>query len=167
MAIDYFTKWVEAELLSTIMAAVTQFIDQKFQGFLASYKVKHHFTSVEHLQANSQVEAANKVMFQGLKKRLDKAKGAWADDLDSVLWSYQTTPQSTTGEIPFKLTYVVDTLIVVEVEEPSSRVVFQSMSSQALRKEIDLANEANEMDTSRKKALKHQIANRYNTNIIP
>ena len=54
----------------------TQFMDHKFQGFLTSYKMKHHFTSVEHPQANSQVEVAYKVMLRGLTKRLNKVKGA-------------------------------------------------------------------------------------------
>ena len=148
MATDYFTKWIEAEPLSTIVVAqvmkfiwrnifthfempesmVTdngiQFMEQKFWDFLTSYKVKHRFSSVEHPQANGQVEVANKVIFRGLKKRLDKRKGAWADELRSVLWSYQTTPQLTTGETPFKLNYGVDAMILVEVEEPNLMVIF-------------------------------------------
>ena len=143
VAIDYLTKWIEAKPLSTITAAQvrkfvwrniftrfgipdsvvtdngTQFINQKFRGFLASHKVKHHFTSVEHPKANGQVEAANKVILGGLKKRLGEAKGAWADELGSVLWSYQTTPYSMTGETPFKLTYGVDAMTPVKVEELS------------------------------------------------
>ena len=51
----------------------TQFIDQKFQSFLTSYKVKHNSTSVEH------PEATNKVVLRGLKKRLNEAKGSWTD----------------------------------------------------------------------------------------
>ena len=44
---------------------------------------------------------------------------AWADELGSVLWSYQTTLQSTIGETPFKLTYSINAMIPIEVEEPS------------------------------------------------
>ena len=53
-----------------------QFTDKKFEAFLISYKVKHHFTSVEHPKANGQVEVANKVILRGLQKRLDDLKGA-------------------------------------------------------------------------------------------
>ena len=49
------------------------------------------------------------------------------------------------GETPFKLTYGVDAMIPVEVEEPSPWVIFLSMSSQVLWEEADLANEAREM----------------------
>ena len=102
VGIDYFTKWIEAEPLATITAQRsrrflykniitrygipysittdngTQFTDSTFRSLVASMKIKHQFTSVEHPQANGQAEAANKVILAGLKKRLQDAKGAWA-----------------------------------------------------------------------------------------
>ncbi|RDX82664.1 hypothetical protein CR513_36516, partial [Mucuna pruriens] len=60
VAIDYFTKWVEAELVATI----------------SSERIK-----LEHPQSNSQAEAANKVILRGLRKCLEEAKGRWADEL--------------------------------------------------------------------------------------
>ncbi|XP_072074369.1 uncharacterized protein [Arachis hypogaea] len=97
----------------------TQFTDKKFVEFLTGLGIKQKFSSVEHPQTNGQVEAANKVILLGLKKRLDNKKGVWADELVSVLWSYRTTEQSSTGETPFRLTYGVDAMIPVEVGEPS------------------------------------------------
>ncbi|XP_052110324.1 uncharacterized protein LOC127741598 [Arachis duranensis] len=97
----------------------TQFADKKFGEFLFGLKIKQMFSSVEHPQTNSQVEATNKVILQGLRKRLDQKKGTWADELASVLWSYRTTPQSSTEETPCQLTYGVNTVIPMEVGEPS------------------------------------------------
>ncbi|XP_020222083.1 uncharacterized protein LOC109804662 [Cajanus cajan] len=102
VAVDYFTKWVEAEPL-------------------ANLGIKHRFTSVEHPQSNGQAKAANKVILNELKKRLGDAKGAWAEELTEVLWAYRCTPQSTTKETPFRLTYGTDAMIPVEVGEPSFR----------------------------------------------
>ncbi|XP_015953771.1 uncharacterized protein LOC107478138 [Arachis duranensis] len=48
----------------------TQFTNSTFKNLVASMKIKHRFTSVEHPQANGQAEAANKVILAGLKKRL-------------------------------------------------------------------------------------------------
>nr|XP_025627773.1 uncharacterized protein LOC112720897 [Arachis hypogaea] len=79
----------------------TQFTDKKFMEFLSGLGIKQKFSSVEHPQTNGQVEAANKVVLLGLKKRLDNKKGSWADELSSVLWSYRTTEQSATGKLPF------------------------------------------------------------------
>ena len=132
----------------------TQFANRKFWDFLSSYRVRHHFTSIEHPQANGQVEAANKVILRGCKKRLDDKKGAWANELGSVLWSYQTSPHSTMGESPFKLTYGMDAMIPVEVGEPSPRVIFRNPNSQSMREEINLSNEAREMTYIKEQALK-------------
>ncbi|XP_057745201.1 uncharacterized protein LOC130963068 [Arachis stenosperma] len=63
----------------------TQFTNKKFTEFLTGLGIKQKFSSVEHPQTNGQVEAANKVVLLGLKKRLAKKKGAWADELASVL----------------------------------------------------------------------------------
>ena len=145
---NIFTRFEIRESLITDNG--TQFVDRKFRDLLSSYRVRHHFTSVEHPQANGQVEAANKVILHGLKKRLDDKKGAWADELGSVLWSYRTTPHSTMGESPFKLTYGVDAMIPIEVGEPSPRLIFRNTNSQSMREELDLSGEAREMAYIRK-----------------
>ena len=51
----------------------------------------------------------------GLKKRLDGAKGKWAKELPNVLWAYRTTPRRSTGETSFSLTYGAEAVIPVEV----------------------------------------------------
>lgn len=70
----------------------TQFASQKVKDFCQSLKIMQLFASVEHPQTNGQAEAANKVVLDRLKKRLDKAKGSWVDHLCNVLWSYHMTP---------------------------------------------------------------------------
>ncbi|XP_057734476.1 uncharacterized protein LOC130949887 [Arachis stenosperma] len=63
----------------------TQFDDKKFEDFLAGLGIRQKLLSVEHPQTNGQVEAANKVILQGLKKRLDQKKGVWANELASLV----------------------------------------------------------------------------------
>ena len=58
-------------------------------------------------------------------------------------------------------------MILVEVGEPGPRVIFQSMSSESIREEINLSNEAREMAHIRKKALKQRVAKRYNSSVVP
>nr|KYP41879.1 Pol polyprotein [Cajanus cajan] len=141
VAIDYFTKWIEACPLAKITtenvrkftwknilcrfgiphALVTdngrQFIAQDFEDFLHELGIKHLATSVEHPQTNGQAEAANKVILRELKKRLGNAKGQWPEELSSILWAYHCTPQSTTQETPYRLTYGADAMIPVKVGE--------------------------------------------------
>ncbi|RDX73186.1 hypothetical protein CR513_47242, partial [Mucuna pruriens] len=55
------------------------------------------------------------------EKRLEEAKGRWVEELLQVLWSYHTTLHSATHETSFYLTFGIDAMILVEVEESSSR----------------------------------------------
>ncbi|XP_016178209.1 uncharacterized protein K02A2.6-like [Arachis ipaensis] len=141
----------------------TQFADKKFGEILAGLGIRQKFSSVEHPQTNGQVEAANKVVLQGLKKRLDQKKGAWADELASVLWSYCTTQQSSTGETPFQLTYGVEAIIPVEIGEPSPRLLLGGVEKAV---EKDLIDEAREMAHLSKSVLKQRMAVRYNTKVL-
>ncbi|XP_072071654.1 uncharacterized protein [Arachis hypogaea] len=98
-----------------------------------------------------------------LKKRLDNKKGACADKLASVLWSYRTTEQSSTGETPFRLTYGVDAVIPVEIGEPSPRLLLAGVEEAV---EKDLVDETREMAHLSETALKQRIALRYNTKVL-
>jgi len=99
VAIEYFTKWIEAEPVAQITAHKvqqfvwknivchfgipkrlvsdngTQFASQQLGKLCAELGVKQVFASVEHPQTNEQVESANQVLLRGLKRRLYKAKG--------------------------------------------------------------------------------------------
>jgi hypothetical protein len=86
---------------------------------LAGLRIKQYFASVEHPQSNGQAESTNKVILNGLKKRFEKAGTNWVEDLYQVLWSYRTTPHSTTGETPFRMVYDSDAIIPVEIGHPS------------------------------------------------
>ncbi|XP_057760767.1 uncharacterized protein LOC130981166 [Arachis stenosperma] len=141
----------------------TQFADRKFTEFLNGLGIRQKFSSVEHPRTNGQVESANKVILSGLKKRLDNKKGAWADELASVLWSYRTTEQSSTKETPFRLTYGVDAVIPVEIGEPSPRLLLKGVEEAV---EKDLIEEAREMAHLTETALKQRVALRYNTKVL-
>ena len=94
-----------------------QFNNHNFTEFCISLGIKQRFTSVEHPQSNGQAELANRILLGGLKKQLDEAKGRWAEELPSVLWSYRTTTQMATQETPFRLTYVCEAMIPIEVRQ--------------------------------------------------
>ncbi|XP_056690034.1 uncharacterized protein [Spinacia oleracea] len=95
VVVDYFTKWVEAEALKNIPKAFIwkniitrfgvpqliifdngpQFETPKLKDWLAERGIAGHFASVGRPQANGQVEAFNKIISEGMKKKLDEAKG--------------------------------------------------------------------------------------------
>ncbi|GKV15754.1 hypothetical protein SLEP1_g26507 [Rubroshorea leprosula] len=121
VAVDYFTKWVEARPLSSLTSRriedfvfsaiicrygipnqiVTdngpQFNCTSFRDFYYNYGIKLLFTSVYHPETNGMVESMNKTILEGLKPRLDQLKAKWADELNNVLWAYRTTTRTATG----------------------------------------------------------------------
>ncbi|MGI4568753.1 DDE-type integrase/transposase/recombinase, partial [Klebsiella pneumoniae] len=102
VAVDYFTKWAKAEALATITeknirdffqrAVVyrfgiprvvvtdngTQFANPTFGLFCEALGIDHRKTSVCYPSTNGQTEVTNRTLLQGIKKRLDDAKGLWA-----------------------------------------------------------------------------------------
>ena len=96
---DYFTKWVEVEPLANIRDVdakkfiwrniVTRFgvprtlildnglhFDSKsFRRYCCKLRITNRYSTPTYPQGNGQVEAINKVIVNGLKKRLDGDKG--------------------------------------------------------------------------------------------
>ena len=63
-----------------------------------------------------------KTIVNGLKKRLEEAKGNWAEELPNFLRAYQTTPKRSTSETSFSMTYGVEAVILIEISLSSMRV---------------------------------------------
>ncbi|XP_038679442.1 uncharacterized protein LOC119980719 [Tripterygium wilfordii] len=63
-----------------------QFASHKFQEFCANWGIRVDFATPRHPQCNSQAEASNKTLIKTLEKRLEKAKGAWTDELPGLNW---------------------------------------------------------------------------------
>ncbi|GKF75765.1 reverse transcriptase domain-containing protein, partial [Tanacetum coccineum] len=77
VAMDYFTKWIEAKPVATIIGN----------------------------QANGLVERANRSLGEGIKARLDERSKDWIEELPHVLWAHCTMIKSSNGDTPFSLMY--------------------------------------------------------------
>ncbi|XP_072087008.1 uncharacterized protein [Arachis hypogaea] len=172
VGIDYFRKWIEAEPLATITT-------QRSQKFLykninTKYGIPHSITTDNGTQFTDSTfrsltdEAANKVILAGLKKRLQDAKRAWAEELPQVLWAYRTKPQSATGETPFRLAYGAEAMIPVEIGEQSPKVIFYDEvgNIQGHKEELELLPEIREQAQIREAVLKQRMTTRYNKKFI-
>ncbi|GJR04613.1 reverse transcriptase domain-containing protein [Tanacetum coccineum] len=146
VAIDYFTKWVEAKpLISTTGKHIEMFVwEHKVYRFgrpqviildngiffvkgtfLVFYKklgTLQASMSVYHPQTNGQVEVTNREIIKGMKRRLGKAHQAWIDELPQVLWAHRTTPKSSNGKTPFSLVYGSEAVIPIEISVERKRV---------------------------------------------
>ncbi|PKA55323.1 hypothetical protein AXF42_Ash003960 [Apostasia shenzhenica] len=144
VAVDYFTKWIEAKpltqptaqnveyflwanivcrygiLIVIITDNGTPFANQRIHDFCREHQINLKYASVWHPHTNWQAEAANKNILNILKKLLDSAKARWPEELPGALWAYNTTPSEVTQESPFSLSFGMDAVIPVEVEHLSS-----------------------------------------------
>ena len=115
-----------------------QFNNIKFEEFCVRYHNIHKLTSVVHPQSNEEVEVTNMTILQGLKTRIDQAKDSWANELHSVLWSYQITPRISIKETPFKLAFGTEAIILVEIGLPSTRMEHYNESTNLDKRWADL-----------------------------
>ncbi|XP_060974106.1 uncharacterized protein LOC133039271 [Cannabis sativa] len=139
VAVDYFTKWAEAKALATITVTKLrefvynsiicrfgipyklisdngkQFDCKEMRQLCNDVGIKKAFSTVAYPLSNGQTEVVNKIIKHTIKGKLEERKGVWPDELSQVLWSYNTTPRSTTGETPFLLTYGCEAMVPVEI----------------------------------------------------
>ena len=167
---DYFTKWVETEPLANIRDVdakrfiwkniVTrfgvphallsdnglQFDSKTFRSYCGELGITNRYSTPAYPQGNRQAKAVNKVIVNGLKKRLDDAKGKWVEELLHVLWTYRTTPRRSTRKTPFPMTYGAEAVIPLETSFPTLRTSSFSPSDndEHLRKNLDLIEEKKE-----------------------
>ena len=129
--------------------------------------IKSYFSSPHHPQANGQVEAANKILKMNLKRKLDRLKGAWVDELPKVLWAYRTTARNATGETPFSLSFGAEAVVPVESVVPTYRTLhFQSEQNDSqLRMELDLLEERRDEARLRMAAYQQASARFYNSRV--
>lgn len=82
----------------------------------------------------------------GIKKFLGKANGNWVEELLAVLWSYRTTPRTSSKETPFSLTYDTEAMLLVELAIGLPRMTYFETTSndKDLRLSLDLIEETHE-----------------------
>jgi hypothetical protein len=127
VAIDKFTKWIEVKPVTCPKAdRILDFLDElvhryglphriitdlgsnfnnhQFWEFCENSGIDVRYVSVAHSRANGQVEHANGMVLDALKKRLHDAAnskgGKWIKELPNALWGYVLSLPSQRGNIP-------------------------------------------------------------------
>jgi transposase InsO family protein len=153
VAIDKFTKWIEykpiakltpervVDFISDILHRFSfpntiitdlgsNFTANQFWEFCENACIEVKYISVAHPRANGQVERANGLIIDGLKKRLydenSKKGGKWARGLPHVVWGLRTQPSKAIGQTPFFLVYGSEAILPVDVMWKSPRVEMYS-----------------------------------------
>ncbi|RDX64235.1 hypothetical protein CR513_57233, partial [Mucuna pruriens] len=96
---------------------------------------------------NGLLSAEGKLLLADHATRLlDEAKGLWVEQPLSIVLAYHCTPQTSTGETPFWLAFRTDTMIPVEIREPSLRCSNFDLEDNAntIRVDLNLVEEVRE-----------------------
>ncbi|KAK8924197.1 hypothetical protein KSP39_PZI019370 [Platanthera zijinensis] len=177
--IDYFSKWLEVKALAkvTSQAIVTdngpQFASAEFTSFCEQLGIDLRFASVHHPRSNGQVEAANKIIVNLLKKKVENLRGSWVEQLPSVLWALRTTPNTATGETPFKLSHGCEAVLPVEFEVRTPRVVgagehkeeWRANNEEELRLSLDMVEELRDLSAVRQEEIKRRMAKYFDKHV--
>jgi transposase InsO family protein len=148
VAVEYFSKWIEAKPLATITLVTvhkffwqnivcrfgvpkaitvdngTQFDAETFKDFCDQIGTKIHFASVRHPESNWLVERANGIIMTGIMKLIfNQPRGLWPEELIKVVWSHNTTILRSTGFTPFKLLFGDEAITPKEAKAGSIRIV--------------------------------------------
>ncbi|XP_059663386.1 uncharacterized protein LOC132309050 [Cornus florida] len=181
VAINYFTKWVEAIPLKTceqstvidfikkhiihrfgIPETITtdrglSFVGGKVLDYYAECGVQVISSTPYFAQANGQAEASNKVILNIIEKMIEDHPREWHHLLSEALWAYRNSKRSSTGITPYVLTYGHDVVLLMEMTIRSARVAFQNRLTPADYNHAMLV-ELEDLDEVRLNALDHIIA---------
>ena len=154
VAIDYFTKWVEAASYANVTRQmVVIFIknqiihrydipnkiitdngsnlnNKMMRELCEDFKIEHHNSSPYRPKMNGAVEAVNKNIKKIIQKMVVTYKD-WHVMLLFALHGYRTSARTSTCATPFSLVYVMEAVLPVEVDIPSMRVLMEAKLSEA------------------------------------
>jgi hypothetical protein len=137
VAIDKFNKWIEYTMIydilhrfvfpNTIITDLgSNFHSHQFWDFYKCNSIEVKYVSVAHPQANGQVERANGLILDGLKKGLynenNKKGSKRINEISLVIWGLRTQPSKATEQSPFFLVYGSEVILPVDVMWKSPRL---------------------------------------------
>nr|GEY85090.1 reverse transcriptase domain-containing protein [Tanacetum cinerariifolium] len=191
VAMDYFTKWIEAKAVATITGGQVkkfvwdnivcrfgipreiisdngkQFADNPFKDWCDKLNITQRFASVKHLQSNGLVERANRSLEEGIMARLGEGNKNWVEELPHVLWAYRTMIKSSHDDTPFFPTYRTEAVIPAEIEMPIYRTTAVDVvnNDEELRLNLDLLEERRELAAMSEARSKSKMVKYYNSRV--
>nr|GEX94879.1 reverse transcriptase domain-containing protein [Tanacetum cinerariifolium] len=191
VAIDYFTKWIEAKAVATISDSqvkkfvwvnivcrfglpeeiVTdngkQFSGDPFKDWHGKLNIVQRFALVKHPQSNGLIERENGSLAEGINARLCEGNKNWLKELLHVLWAHRTMIKSSNNDTLFSLTYGTKAVIPAEIGMPTYRTAVVDIvnNDEELRLNLDLLEERRERAAIREAKAKLKMIKYYNARV--
>ncbi|XP_011016316.1 PREDICTED: uncharacterized protein LOC105119820, partial [Populus euphratica] len=174
VAIDYFTKWVEANSYAHVtQKVVKRFIEKDlvYRYGLPARLIKHFNSSPYRPKMNGAVEAANKNLKKIIQKMVVTYKD-WHEMLPYALHAYRTTVRTSTNATPYSLVYGMEVIVPLEVEIPPLRILKdaeldESEWARSRFKQLTLIDERRLAAICHHQLYQSRIAKAYNKKVKP
>ncbi|GJU14062.1 reverse transcriptase domain-containing protein [Tanacetum coccineum] len=164
VAINYFTKWIEAKPVATIMGnQVKKFV---WDNIVCRFGLPGEIVSDNRKQFRDN-QFKDWSLGEGIKARLDERSKDWIGELSHVLWAHRTMIKSSNGETPFSLTYGTEAVIPAEIGMPTLRTaeVDLTKNDEALEINLDLIEEKREQAAIQEAKSKAKMEKYYNSKV--
>ncbi|HET8670197.1 MAG TPA: reverse transcriptase-like protein [Candidatus Saccharimonadales bacterium] len=194
VAIDKFSKWIEYKpLVKATAAKAAEFFNEishrfglpnciitdlgstftgnQFWDFCEERCISVKYVSVAHPRANGQVERANGMILDALKKRLHavvkKTPGKWIHELPAVVWGLRTQPSRNTGVSPYFMVFGAEAVIPADIAFKSPWVEHydEAASNVAREDELDRLEEERLASCIRTARYLDSVRRYYNRNV--
>ncbi|GJQ92009.1 reverse transcriptase domain-containing protein [Tanacetum coccineum] len=188
---DYFTKWIEAKAVATIIGSQVKkfvwdnivcrfglpgeivsgngkrFSDNPFKDWCDKLNITQRFASIKHPQSSRLMERANRSLSEGIKSRLGEGNKNCIKELPHVMRAHRTMIKSSHDDTPFSLTYGTEAVIPAEIGMPTYRtmVVDAAHNDEELRLNLDLLEERRERAAIREAKAKLKMTKYYNARV--
>nr|GEW13012.1 reverse transcriptase domain-containing protein [Tanacetum cinerariifolium] len=157
VAMDYFTKWIEAKAVATITGGqVKKFV---WDNIVCRFGIPGEIISDN--------ERANRSLGEGIKARLGEGNKNWVEELPHVFWDHRTMIKSSHGDTPFSLAYRTKAVIPAEIGMPIYRITTVDVvnNDEELRLNLDLLEERRELAAMSEARSKSKIMKYYNSRV--
>jgi hypothetical protein len=126
----------------------SNFNNHQFWEYCENSGINVRYVSVGHHRANGQVDRANGMVLDALKKRLHDAanskEGKWIKELPNALWGLRTQPSKPMGQSPYFLVYGSEAILPADVmwNSPAVEQYSEGISEDSRRVDINGLEEA-------------------------
>jgi transposase InsO family protein len=195
VAIDKFTKWIEFKPIASLTSAKavefiqdiifrfgipnniisdlgSNFTSSEFFDFCEQKGIQIKYASVAHPRANGQVERANGMILEALRKKVfdknEKFAEKWIRELSYVVWSLKTQPsRALHGNTPFFMVYGSEVVLPADLKFVAPRLIFENIAeAEATRLEDVDVLEEERLNTVIQSARYQQTLRRYHDKAI-
>jgi transposase InsO family protein len=195
VAIDKFTKWIEYKHIASLTSAKavefihdiifrfgipnsiitdlgSNFTSSEFFDFCEQRSIQIKYALIAHPRANGQVEMANGMILEALRKKVfdknEKFAGKWIKELSYVVWSLRTQPsRALHGNTPLFMVYGSEAVLPADLKFGAPRLVFESIAKAeaTILEDVDILEEER-LNTLIQSARYQQTLRRYHDKAI-